>query len=136
MIRTAEPCDPAIRVESVIARLCLTSQFWQRGSSSSSKNRVWATPQRGGGSGETRFASGHDASRQGADLRPDRHADANRGTLPLAAALDEAADGASRREAEHRERRLLFVAATRARREVKVLVSSEPSPLLLVAADN
>ena len=56
--------------------------------------------------------------------------------LPLTAALDEAADGASRREAEHRERRLLFVAATRARREVKVLVSSEPSPLLLAAADN
>jgi len=58
------------------------------------------------------------------------------GRSPLAAALDEAADGASRREAEHRERRLLFVAATRARREVKVLVSSEPSQLLLAAADN
>ena len=63
-------------------------------------------------------------------------ADANRGTLPLAAALAEAADGASRREAEQRERRLLFVAATRGRREVKVLVSSEPSPLLLADADN
>jgi superfamily I DNA/RNA helicase/mRNA-degrading endonuclease RelE of RelBE toxin-antitoxin system len=57
-------------------------------------------------------------------------ADANRGILPLEASLAEAADPASRREAEHRERRLLFVAATRARREVKVLVSSDPSPLL------
>jgi superfamily I DNA/RNA helicase len=61
-------------------------------------------------------------------------ADANRGTLPLAESLAATADAASRREAEHRERRLLFVAATRARREVKVLVSSEPSPLLPVAA--
>ena len=61
-------------------------------------------------------------------------ADANRGTLPLTAALAEAADGPSRREAEHRERRLLFVAATRARREVKVLVSGEPSPFLPIEA--
>ena len=57
-------------------------------------------------------------------------ADANRGILPLEASLAEAADPASRREAEHRERRLLFVAATRARREVNVLVSGDPSPLL------
>ena len=33
-------------------------------------------------------------------------------------------------QSEHRERRLLFVAATRARREVNVLVSGDPSPLL------
>jgi superfamily I DNA/RNA helicase len=57
-------------------------------------------------------------------------ADVNRGTLPLEASLAEAGDPASRREAEHRERRLLFVAATRARREVNVLVSGEPSPFL------
>jgi len=62
-------------------------------------------------------------------------ADVNRGTLPLEASLAEAADPASRREAEHRERRLLFVAVTRARREVKVLVSGDPSPFLPTAAD-
>jgi superfamily I DNA/RNA helicase len=62
-------------------------------------------------------------------------ADANRGILPLEASLAEAADPASRREAEHRERRLLFVAATRARREVNVLVSGDPSPFLPTAAD-
>jgi superfamily I DNA/RNA helicase len=62
-------------------------------------------------------------------------ADANRGTLPLAASLAEAGDAVSRREAEQRERRLLFVAVTRARREVKVLVSGDPSPFLPTAAD-
>ena len=63
-------------------------------------------------------------------------ADANRETLPLEAALAEAADPASRREAEHRERRLLFVATTRARREVKVLISGEPSPILPAVAES
>jgi hypothetical protein len=50
--------------------------------------------------------------------------------LPLDASLAEAANIASCQEVARRERRLFFVAATRVRSEVRVLVSGDPRSLL------
>jgi superfamily I DNA/RNA helicase len=55
----------------------------------------------------------------------------NADTVPLPAALNAASDPAVRAEAEVRERALLYVAATRARREVRITGWGEPSPFLL-----
>ena len=54
----------------------------------------------------------------------------NADTVPLPAALETASDPAVRAEAEVRERALLYVAATRARREVRITGWGEPSPFL------
>jgi superfamily I DNA/RNA helicase len=55
----------------------------------------------------------------------------NAGAVPHPAALHAASDPAVRAEAEVRERALLYVAATRARREVRITGWGEPSPFLL-----
>jgi len=55
----------------------------------------------------------------------------NADTVPLPAALNAASDPAVRAEAEVRERALLYVAATRARREVRITGWGEPSPFLM-----
>ena len=48
-------------------------------------------------------------------------ASVNRGLVPLAAALDSRSDAAARESAETEERALMYVAATRAKRELLVL---------------
>ena len=57
-------------------------------------------------------------------------ASVNRGLVPLAAALDSRSDAAARESAEPEERALMYVAATRAKRELLVLSYGAPSPLL------
>ena len=54
----------------------------------------------------------------------------NRGLVPLAAAIDSRSDAAARESAETEERALVYVAATRARKELLVLSYGAPSPLL------
>ena len=54
----------------------------------------------------------------------------NRGLVPLSAAVDNKSDAAARESAETEERALLYVAATRARKELLVLSYGVPSPLL------
>ena len=54
----------------------------------------------------------------------------NRGLVPLSAAIDGRSDAASRETAETEERALLYVAATRAKKELLVLSYGVPSPLL------
>ena len=57
-------------------------------------------------------------------------ASANAESLPLRAAMEGTA-GAERYAAETAERALLYVAATRAKRELTVLSFGDPSPLLI-----
>lgn len=54
----------------------------------------------------------------------------NRGLVPLSAAIDGKIDAAARQSAETEERALLYVAATRAKKELHVLSYGVPSPLL------
>ena len=54
----------------------------------------------------------------------------NRGLVPLSAAIDGKSDAAARESAETEERALLYVAATRAKKELHVLSYGVPSPLL------
>ena len=54
----------------------------------------------------------------------------NRGLVPLSAAVDNKSDAAARESAETEERALLYVAATRARKELLVLSYGVPGPLL------
>ena len=54
----------------------------------------------------------------------------NRGLVPLSAAIDGRSDAASRETAETEERALMYVAATRAKKELLVLSYGVPSPLL------
>ena len=56
-------------------------------------------------------------------------ASVNKNMVPLAAAMH-AVDGPERATAETAERALLYVAATRARKELAVLSFGEPSPFL------
>jgi superfamily I DNA/RNA helicase len=55
---------------------------------------------------------------------------ANADILPLASVVGAASDPAGRRDAEYRERRLLYVAATRAKRSVVVTSYGTPSAFL------
>ena len=57
-------------------------------------------------------------------------AGANRGVLPLTAALINTGDDTEQAAAELRERSLLYVAATRAKKQLFVTASGEPSPLI------
>ncbi|MCY4450631.1 MAG: hypothetical protein OXC01_01650 [Immundisolibacterales bacterium] len=57
-------------------------------------------------------------------------ASVNDGLVPLSAAMDTRSDDAARESAETEERALVYVAATRARRELPVLSYGMPSPLL------
>ena len=57
-------------------------------------------------------------------------ASVNRGLVPLAAALDSRSDAAARESTATEERALVYVAATRARKELLVLSYGAPSPLL------
>ena len=54
----------------------------------------------------------------------------NRGLVPLSAAIDGRSDAAAQVSAETEERALVYVAATRARKELLVLSYGVPSPLL------
>ena len=53
----------------------------------------------------------------------------NRGLVPLAAAIDGRSDAIAQESAETEERALLYVAATRARKELLVLSYGVRSPL-------
>ena len=55
---------------------------------------------------------------------------ANKGILPLEAAVDEAEDAVARRNAETGERSLLYVALTRSRRTATVTGYGSMSPFL------
>ena len=57
-------------------------------------------------------------------------ASVNRGLVPLSAALDSRSDEAARESAETEERALVYVAATRAKKDLLVLSHGVPSPLL------
>ena len=57
-------------------------------------------------------------------------ASVNRGLVPLSAALDSRSDETARESAETEERALVYVAATRAKKELLVLSYGVPSPLL------
>jgi superfamily I DNA/RNA helicase len=57
---------------------------------------------------------------------------ANKGILPFDAAVDDAADGVARRDAETGERSLLYVALTRARRSAAITGYGEITPFINV----
>ena len=57
-------------------------------------------------------------------------ASVNRGLVRLSAALDGRGDAAARESAETEERSLVYVAATRAKKELLVPIHGIPSPLL------
>jgi len=57
---------------------------------------------------------------------------ANKGILPLDAAVDDAADAVARRDSETGERSLLYVALTRARRTAAITGYGEFTPLIKV----
>ena len=57
-------------------------------------------------------------------------ASVNRGLVPLSAAVDGRSDAAAQESAETEERALVYVAATRARKELLVLSYGAPSPLV------
>jgi superfamily I DNA/RNA helicase len=54
---------------------------------------------------------------------------ANKGILPLEATIDDAADQVTKRDAETRERSLLYVSLTRARRSSAITGYGEFTPL-------
>ena len=54
----------------------------------------------------------------------------NEGLVPLSAAIESGSDDAARESAETEERSLVYVAATRAKKELLVLSYGAPSPLL------
>jgi superfamily I DNA/RNA helicase len=55
---------------------------------------------------------------------------ANKGILPLEAAVDDAADNVAKRDAETGERSLLYVALTRARRSAAITGYGDLTPFL------